>query len=143
MKNCLFEDLANSLCMDIVQKIINGRVLIIADKLALDWENRLATKVNSTSNVGSSSAVSSAWTDYTEGNSDPEADINNAIDNVKDTTGKRPNRIVIGEAAYRNLRRHKGIRNIIYGNNNGGGYKKTNCIGVEEDEDAENFVVIR
>ena len=28
-------------------------------------------------------------------------------------------------------------------NNNGGGYKKTNCIGVEEDEDAENFVVIR
>ena len=27
--------------------------------------------------------------------------------------------------------------------NNGGGYKKTNCIGVEEDEDAENFVVIK
>ena len=28
-------------------------------------------------------------------------------------------------------------------NNNGGGYKKTNCIGVEKDEDAESFVVIR
>ena len=25
----------------------------------------------------------------------------------------------------------------------GGGYKKNNCIGVEKDEDAENFVVIR
>ena len=26
---------------------------------------------------------------------------------------------------------------------NEGGYDKTNCIGVEEDEDAENFVVIK
>ena len=26
---------------------------------------------------------------------------------------------------------------------NEGGYDKTKCIGVEEDEDAENFVVIR
>ena len=28
-------------------------------------------------------------------------------------------------------------------NNNGGGYKKTNCLSVEKDEDAESFVVIR
>ena len=28
-------------------------------------------------------------------------------------------------------------------NNNGGGYKKTNCISVDKDEDAENFVVIK
>ena len=27
--------------------------------------------------------------------------------------------------------------------NNGGGYKKTNCMGVEKDEDAESFVVIK
>ena len=28
-------------------------------------------------------------------------------------------------------------------NNNGGGYNKTNCISVDKDEDAENFVVIK
>ena len=28
-------------------------------------------------------------------------------------------------------------------NNNGGGYKKTNCISVDKDADAENFVVIK
>jgi len=28
-------------------------------------------------------------------------------------------------------------------NDNGGGYKKTNCISVEKDDDAEKFVVIR
>ena len=28
-------------------------------------------------------------------------------------------------------------------NNNDGGYKKTNCISVDKDADAENFVVIK
>ena len=28
-------------------------------------------------------------------------------------------------------------------NNNGGGYKKTNCLSVEKDKDAESLVVIR
>lgn len=119
------EDKANADAI-FVQKIINGRVMYIKDKLALDWENRIASKVNSTSNVGSSSAVSSAWVDYTEGNSDPEGDINTAIVDVQNRTGKRPNRIVIGDAAYQNLRRHKGITNRIYGNNNGGGYANVN-----------------
>ena len=27
--------------------------------------------------------------------------------------------------------------------NNKGGYKKTNCISIDKDEDAENFVVIK
>jgi len=103
-----------------VQHLINGRVEFIMDKLALDWENRIAAQVTNTSNVGSSAAVTSGWTDIT--NSDPLGDINNAIDNVKDSTGMSPNSIVFGEAAWRNFRRHADIRNIINGTNNGGGY---------------------
>lgn len=103
-----------------VQQIINGRVEFIMDKLALDWENRIASQVTSTSNVGSSSAVTSGWTDLT--NADPMGDILTAIDNVQDSTGKRPNRIVFGDAAWRNFRRHTDVRGLIFGTNNGGGY---------------------
>ncbi len=103
-----------------VQHLINGRVEYILDKLALDWESRIASQVTSTTNVGSSAAVASGWTDIT--NSDPPGDINTAIDNVKDSTGMSPNSIVFGEAAWRNFRRHADIRNIINGTNNGGGY---------------------
>lgn len=103
-----------------VAQMYNGRVNYLQDKLFLDWENRVASQVTSSSNIGSSSAVSSAWSDLD--NSDPESDINTAIDNVYDTTGKRPNKITLGESAYRNLRRNVSIRNTINGTNNGGGY---------------------
>lgn len=100
--------------------IINGRVEFIVDKLGLDWENRIASLVTNTSNVGSSAAVSSGWTDLS--NCDALGDINTAIDNVKDSTGMTPNSIVFGESAWRNFRRNSDVRNIINGNNNGGGY---------------------
>ena len=89
------------------------------DKLSLDWENRIAALCTNTSNVGSSAAVASGWT---TDNADVLGDINTAIDNVKDSTGMSPNSIVFGEAAWRNFRRHTDVRNIINGNNNGGGY---------------------
>ena len=105
-----------------VQGILNSRVNFIQDKLYLDWENRVASLVTNTSNVGSSSAVNSAWTDYTSGNADPINDINTAIDNVQDQTGKRPNKIIFGQEAWRHFRRNEAVRNLIYGTNNGGGF---------------------
>lgn len=101
-------------------KILNGKTRFLLDKLYLDWENRVAGLVTNTSNVGSYAAVGSAWTDLT--NSNPIADINAGIDNVQDSTGYRPNKLTFGEKAWRNFRRHDTVRNIIFGNNNGGGY---------------------
>ena len=49
-------------------------------------------------------------------------DIQGLLDNVHDTTGKRPNRIVMGLDAWRSARRSTDIRNYIYGTNNGGGF---------------------
>ena len=103
-----------------VTELINGRVEFIVDKLGLDWENRIASLVTNTSNVGSSAAVASGWTDVV--NSDPQGDILAAIDNIQDSTGLKPNSIVFGDAAWRNFRRHEKIRNLIFGTNNGGGY---------------------
>jgi hypothetical protein len=103
-----------------VAEMINGNVRYTQDKLFLNWEVRVANQVTSSTNVGSSTAVGSAWTDYT--NSDPLSDLNTAIDNVADATGKRPNRITFSEKSWRHFRRNEKLTNKIYGDNNGGGY---------------------
>lgn len=81
-----------------------GMVRRLTTKLMLDWDVRVANQVTSTSNVGTSSAVTSAWTDYT--NSDPLGDLWTMIDNIYDATGYRPNKAVFGESAWRNFSRN-------------------------------------
>lgn len=112
------EDRANADPMHLAS-LINGKSTFILDKLLLDWEARVASKVNSTSNVGSSAAVSSAWTGS---GADPLANINTAIDNVHYANGRKPNSVVFGPKAWDSFRRHSTVRNLILGTNNGGGY---------------------
>jgi hypothetical protein len=102
------------------QNLINNAAEYVMDKLSLGWEVRIAGIANNTSNVGSSTAVGSEWD--AAASSDPLGDIETALDNVQDLTGKRPNRILMGLAAWRSLKRNDSIRNIINGTNNGGGY---------------------
>jgi len=117
-----------------VQKLYNGAAEFLTGKLMLNWENRVASKVTSGSNVGSYSAVSSAWTDYT--NSDPLNDVLTRIDQVQDLTGTKPNKVVFGDKAWRNFRRNTTVRNLIFGTNNGGGYASemqvADLLGVDE-----------
>ena len=61
-----------------VQNLLNNRIEFIMDKLHLDWENRIAALVTNTSNVGSSAATGSGWTDLT--NSDVLGDLHTAIE---------------------------------------------------------------
>jgi len=103
-----------------VQKLYNGAAQYLVSKLGLGWENRVANQVTSGSNVGSYSAVSSAWTDLE--NSDPLGDVNTGLDNVADSRGYRPNKVTFSETAWRLFRRNSTVRNLIFGNNNGGGY---------------------
>ena len=91
------------------------------DHLMLDWEIRVASQVTSTSNVGSSSAVSSAW----NGAGDALGDLNTALDNVHYANGVAPNRVVFGVEAWKSFRRDSTVRNLIFGTNNGGGYPNT------------------
>ena len=116
------------------QNIINDGVRYITDKLMLDWENRVAGIVNSTSNVGSSAVVASEWD--VAASSDPLGDLNTAMDNVQDLTGTRPNRVVMGLAAWRSLRRNNQILNRLFGTNNGGGFAMKNQVAslLEVDE---------
>lgn len=104
------------------QELLEGNAMHLVDLLDLDIDARVAALVTTTANVGSGAGVSSAWTASATGNSDPIGDIQTAIDNVTDSTGKRPNRMAIGFSGYRSLRRHEDIRDLIFGTNNGGGY---------------------
>jgi len=105
-------------------RLIEGRAMMLTDKLQLNWDSRVSLQVTSTSNVGSSAAVSSIWS-TTEGDGNPLTDLNTAIDNVRYATGYRPNRMVFGAKAWDGFRRHKNVRNLIFGVNNGGGYANT------------------
>lgn len=110
------EDMANA---DAVKRsvLFDGAAEFLVTKHWLDWETRLSSLI-STSNVGSSAGVASAW----NGAGNPIANINTALDVVKDTTGVRANCILMGEKAWNSFRRDSTVRNLIYGTNNGGGF---------------------
>ena len=105
----------------VLSQALNGKASYLLDKLLLDWESRVARLVCSGSNVGSYSAVASAW----NGAGNPIGVINTALDNVYYATGVRPNRIAFGVKAWRAFRRDSTVRNLIFGTNNGGGYPNT------------------
>lgn len=111
------EDRAN---MDgaLAMELVGGRARYLLNKLYLDWDRRVSNLVNSTSNVGSSATVASAW----NGAGTPITNLWSALDNVKYATGYRPNRVVLGTRAWDSLRRDVTVRNLLFGVNNGGGY---------------------
>lgn len=104
-----------------VSKLYDQGAEFLLDHLMLDMEVRVATQVTNTSNVGSSSAVSSAW----DGAGSPLADMNQAIDNVHYSNGMKPSDVTFGVEAWDSFRRDSTVRNLIFGTNNGGGYPST------------------
>lgn len=93
----------------------SSRVRYIKKKLYLNWEYRLASAVTSTSNVGSSSAVGSNWSDKRDGYSDPIGDIQTAQDNIYVSTGITPNRIIFSRIAWRLFTNHANVISRLYG----------------------------
>lgn len=107
-----------------VRDLEEGRVMRIQDALALDWEVRIASQVTNTSNVGTSSAVGSAWSDLT--NSDPLSDIWAVMDQVEDATSYRPNRVVMSGEAWRYFARNDKVIDKARGTGvTGGGINAT------------------
>ncbi len=87
-----------------IQQFEEGKVMRVQDALFLDWEVRVAGRITSPANVGSSTAVHSAWTNHDT--SDPIKDVMAAIDNVEVATGYRPNRVLFSGTAWRHFRRN-------------------------------------
>jgi len=95
-----------------------SRAEFIKDKLYLDWEYRVASTMTSGSNVGSYSAVASAWSD--RANAAPVSDINTAIQVVEDMTGMRPNSIAFGRYAWRQFRESDQVIGRLFGDGTNG-----------------------
>jgi hypothetical protein len=107
-----YEDIENADASDIFFSR-EASAQFLKDKLYLDWEYRVARAVCSGSNVGSYSAVASAWN--VAASSKPIEDINTAINNVQDSTGRKPNRIIFGQAAWRSFRSTDDVLNRLFG----------------------------
>jgi len=98
-----------------IGQLRNGRAEFLKSKIALNWEKRLADQVTSGSNVGSYSTITSDWIEHRAGYSDPIGDCQTAMENVQDATGFKPNRCLMGELAWRHLRKHEDVIDILYG----------------------------
>ena len=103
------EDAVNA---DAALRLRESRGRFILDLLTLDWENRLATLVINTSNVGTFSLVDSLWSDHA--NSDPVADIDAAVERIRDVTGYLPTHMVVGWRAWQDLKRNETLRALIF-----------------------------
>jgi len=103
-----------------IKELRDGKARFLKGKVAIAWESRVCLQVTSGSNVGSYSTVISDWMDHATGNSTPLADVQTALDNVQDLTGYRPNRLIMGELAWRHFRRHADVIAILYGDSGQG-----------------------
>lgn len=118
-RSVTIEDKANADAGLLMGKL-EGKSMRCMDDIFLDWEVRVSTKVLNTANVGSFSAVSSAW----DGAGDPIGDINAAIDNIHYANGvpKQGIKVTFGPQAWDSFRRDNNVRDLIFGVDNGGGY---------------------
>lgn len=104
------EDLANAQ-PPFLQMLEQSRTGVVMNQLMLDLENRIASKM--LSNVGTTAAVASIWSTSIGGGS-PFSDINTMRDNVRNSTGYKPNTLIFGYQAWENYRRHNETINKVF-----------------------------
>ena len=85
---------------------------IVRTGLLLDYESRVSALATAAANVGTYSTPASHWGD--PDNSTPLYDLENAIQAVKDATGYRPNKAVIGGRVMSKLRVNAQLRDLLY-----------------------------
>jgi hypothetical protein len=91
----------------------NAPALHIVDELGLVWEDRIATKLLTTTNHTSSTTLTNAWSDQI--NSDPISDIFTGKEAIRLTTGKDANKMIISGRSWNNMRQHPLVIDFIRG----------------------------
>ena len=100
------EDMANADPM-LLKTLREGKSRFLTRKLMINWEVRLRDQIFTSTGVGTSTLVASAFTDRT--NSDPIGVIQTRLDQIEDATGFRPNNILFGNQAWRDTSRNKNV----------------------------------
>ncbi len=100
------EDMANADPM-LLRTTREGKASFLVRKLMTNWERRLANLIFSSTGVGCATGVASSFSD--RDNSDPIGTIQAKMDEVEDTIGWRPNKVVIGNTGWREIARNKNV----------------------------------
>jgi hypothetical protein len=116
----LIEDEAN---MDVAYRALSaaGKATYLQGKLMLATEKRVLDMVTATTAVGSLFVCNSAWSAAGTSAGDPMVAVEQMKEYAKLSTGHSFNSILMGWRAWSRLRRNANFRNLILGNNNGGG----------------------
>jgi hypothetical protein len=103
---------------DAVLNWAQSQALFLTDRLAMDYEVRLAQLAVNSSNVRTVTYCGSAmwWT----GSANIISDLLTLKENFRQATGLLPNRLIIPENARRYITINTQVRQIIFGNNNPG-----------------------
>lgn len=108
------EDVANA---DEVLDWASSQALFLTDRVLFDYEKRVATLALNSSNVHTVTNVATAWSNRT--GSRPFDDLVDIIENFRQVSGTKPNRVVIPETIMVNLRANDQFRDILYGDRGG------------------------
>lgn len=104
------EDLANA---DASLQLRESAANFCVDLLALAWEDRLATALTNTTNVGSNVNLTNAWSNPTA--STPIDDIFTGVEAIRTGTGYDANLLIFSGLAWNNFRKHPDVIDFVRG----------------------------
>ncbi|RRD68671.1 hypothetical protein EII19_00635 [Comamonadaceae bacterium OH2310_COT-174] len=87
---------------------------VVTEKIRLRHEIKVARLVQNTASYPASNRITLSGSDqFTHADSDPEGVIDDAKDAISAAVGREPNTMVIGQAAWRALKRHPKLKAIL------------------------------
>jgi hypothetical protein len=108
------EDAANA---DAPIKLRQRSAQLVTDRLLLDYEGRVATLANVSTNVSTTTHVATAWSNVT--GSRPYSDLTDLIEDFRELTTLKPNVIIIPEQIMTKVRKSDEVRDILFGDRGG------------------------
>jgi hypothetical protein len=113
-----YEDISNADAALQTRQSMANRVV---DGLSLDWENRLAVTLTTTTNMGSSTSLTNRWDNHVNG--EPVEDFFRGKESIRTRTGYQANQMIFSGAAWARFARHPDVIKYIRGagDNVGGG----------------------
>jgi hypothetical protein len=91
--------------------------VLLADRLQMDYEVRVAAMLNTAANIRTTAQVATPWSNHT--GTRPLDDLADQIENFRQATGLLPNRLILPEQIARHLRVHDQVRDQLFGDRGG------------------------
>lgn len=95
--------------IDVASRTVNGVQEQIANRLEYAQALLATTAANYAASNKVTLAGTAQWSDFTTGVSDPISDVETAKEAVRQQTGRRPDKMVIGAAVFAKLKQHPKI----------------------------------